>query len=594
MDTLPSNVSVSDVEVRLSGPDERVRWDRVMNERHELGFHRFAGRGLRYVALLCGLWVALAGWQVGALKCRPRDRFIGWTRSQQFERLHLISSNTRFLILGDPGQLPNLASCVMARMLRRLSGDWHERWGHPLELAETFVDPRRHEGTMYVAGNWTYVGRSKGYARGRGGYTDPHGKPKKMFVYPLTSSSCARLCAEEADPDWEVKRTEVEATAETLPCLLDELRKVSDFRRGQGRKHKLGTVLAICVLARLAGKVGCDATSRYAAMMPQEHLEALEAWKDKSGEPRFHAPSRATIHRVMMNADSDELQAAATRWAAAHPATDRTALAVDGKRINGVNRTGAVYHETATIVTHDQGIPIASRVCNEEGGERAAALALLEDLNIAGATITMDALHTTRQTADRIVRTHRAHYLFSVKGNAPETFQTLQSIDWEQEATATFSETSEKEHGRVDRRHIACLSPLKRAINFPHVKQIFRVERHRYEIKTGKTSVEHAYGITSLPASEASPEKLLCLNRRHWSIENKNHRRRDTAFLEDGCLMRSGNGPANNAVFNNMALAIILSAGCHRVPAAIDRFEYKRDEALQQVLATKRRTPQAT
>ena len=210
---------------------------------------------------------------------------------------------------------------------------------------------------------------------------------------------------------------------------------------------------------------------------------------------------------------------------------------------------GAVYHETATIVTHDQGIPIASRVCNEEGGERAAALALLEDLNIAGATITMDALHTTRQTADRIVRTHRAHYLFSVKGNAPETFQTLQSIDWEQEATATFSETSEKEHGRVDRRHIACLSPLKRAINFPHVKQIFRVERHRYEIKTGKTSVEHAYGITSLPASEASPEKLLCLNRRHGSIENKNHRRRDTAFLEDGCLMRSGNGPANNAVF---------------------------------------------
>ena len=106
--------------------------------------------------------------------------------------------------------------------------------------------------------------------------------------------------------------------------------------------------------------------------------------------------------------------------------------------------------------------------------------------------------------------------------------------------------------------------------------------------------MEHAYGITSLPASEASPEKLLCLNRRHWSIENKNHRRRDTAFLEDGCLMRSGNGPANNAVFNNMALAIILSAGYHRVPAAIDRFEYKRDEALQQVLATKRRTPQAT
>ena len=55
-------------------------------------------------------------------------------------------------------------------------------------------------------------------------------------------------------------------------------------------------------------------------------------------------------------------------------------------------------------------------------------LAVLEDVGIRGSVITVDALHTTRNTADAIVRTHGAHYLFTVKGNAPETFETLTDL----------------------------------------------------------------------------------------------------------------------------------------------------------------------
>ena len=65
---------VGDIEIRLARPEDRLRWDRLMAEGHELGFLRFVGRGLRSVAVLGTLWVALAGWQAGALKCRPRDR----------------------------------------------------------------------------------------------------------------------------------------------------------------------------------------------------------------------------------------------------------------------------------------------------------------------------------------------------------------------------------------------------------------------------------------------------------------------------------------------------------------------------------------
>ncbi len=111
--------------------------------------------------------------------------------------------------------------------------------------------------------------------------------------------------------------------------------------------------------------------------------------------------------------------------------------------------------------------------------------------------------------------------------------------------------------------------------------------RERKHARSGNTSIEHACRITSLSHAEASPQRLLSLNPGHWAIENTNHRRRDTAFREDACLKRSGHGPANNTAFSNLALAIILTAGFDRVPAATDHFEWHRDDALKHML-TKR------
>ena len=84
-----------------------------MARHHYLGFRQFAGRGLRHVAVWCGHWLALLGWQSGAFKCAPRDRWLGWHRSVQFRRLHLIGNNTRFLILPEAAGIANLASRVL-------------------------------------------------------------------------------------------------------------------------------------------------------------------------------------------------------------------------------------------------------------------------------------------------------------------------------------------------------------------------------------------------------------------------------------------------------------------------------------------------
>jgi len=60
----PEGFSLSEVGVRLAAREERPVWDALMDERHYLGFRRFAAHaGLRYVAEWCGRWLALAGWR---------------------------------------------------------------------------------------------------------------------------------------------------------------------------------------------------------------------------------------------------------------------------------------------------------------------------------------------------------------------------------------------------------------------------------------------------------------------------------------------------------------------------------------------------
>ena len=120
---------------------------------------------------------------------------------------------------------------------------------------------------------------------------------------------------------------------------------------------------------------------------------------------------------------------------------------------------GSMHFETATLVEHRTGVPIASLNYHDDGGEIAAVGALLEEVPIAGAVITIDALHTTLDTAASIVEKHAADYLMTVKQNAPETFQALVTMPWEL-AAGRFSEDPEKGHGRIDRRHIEVLTPL--------------------------------------------------------------------------------------------------------------------------------------
>ena len=232
-----------------------------------------------------------------------------------------------------------------------------------------------------------------------------------------------------------------------------------------------------------------------------------------------------------------------------------TALAADGKR-HGANRQSEAEYQTVSLVSHH-----ADR--SPRSGEIAAVFALLEEVDITGSVITL-ALHAT------LPPRHRAHYLLSVKGNASETYAALDTIDSGRHGASASNPA--KAMAASDQRHIHTMKPNPGMLNYPQVKQGFASSATATRSRPG-----------SIPAKwpTASPrcaKRLLALNRGHWTIENGNHRYRDTTFAEDACLMHTRHGPSNNAILNNMALAVI---GSKHVAAAVQEFAMDRSQALR-------------
>ncbi len=318
-------------------------------------------------------------------------------------------------------------------------------------------------------------------------------------------------------------------------------------------------MLTIYLLARLAGLHGGRASADYAKSLSQDEWQAVGAWQNPKTQ-RYEPPSMSVLYRVLAQADPADLEAVPQRHALPRLRIG-AAVAADGKRIRGANRNGPDRNETVTLVAHGSGLPLANLGFHDENDEIAAVQTVLETVPLHGRVVTIDTLHTVRNTARLIVETHAAHYLMTIKANAEKTYATLASLDRDQFAMGCHADPEEKAHGRIERHRIQTLTPPPGTVNYPHLQQIFRIQSERRSVKTGQASRETVYGITPVPASPAGPQQLLAWNRGHWTVENQNHRSRDVHFDEDACLARTGHAPVNNALCNCLAIAVLLWSG---------------------------------
>ena len=170
----------------------RAVFETLLATEHYLGYRSSVGQNLKY--LLCTEQDRpVAAWLFGAAawRCEPRDRWIGWTDPERAAGLHRLTNNTRFLIPRWV-QVPGLASWGWSRVSRRLVEDWQSKYGHGIELVETFVDRSRFEGSAYAASNWLEVGLTQGRGRGDRDRLIQVAK-KAVFVYPLNRQARRRL-----------------------------------------------------------------------------------------------------------------------------------------------------------------------------------------------------------------------------------------------------------------------------------------------------------------------------------------------------------------------------------------------------------------
>lgn len=333
-----------EVFVRPVCSSEEQQFQKLMHEHHYLKSLPKISETIWYVATGGGQWIAILSFSAAALKCSPRDRWIGWSFRHQYDRLKWITNNSRFLILPD-WHLPNLASRILSLCEKRIVDDWQMRFGHPVLLLETFVDPRRFQGTIYKAANWIYLGDTKGFSRTRNGYSNTVLSPKMVFVRSLRPNARALL----SQPFLKAGGHRIMLSAEHMQSLPQFFDDIPDPRRPQGRRHRLSTVLAIAAAAVLCGMRGYEAIWEWADDLSQNARSRFGCrYRDK----RYQVPSLYVIRDVLIRVDPEHLDHALQRWNQRYGQQDES-LAIDGKTMcNAVDEKGNQVH-IMSVVGHD-------------------------------------------------------------------------------------------------------------------------------------------------------------------------------------------------------------------------------------------------
>jgi hypothetical protein len=347
-------LNLSEVLVRSVVQSEEVRFQHLMQEHHYLGRLPKISETLWYVAQWRHQWVALLSFSAAAWKCAARDRWIGWSSRCQYDRLKLVTNNSRFLVLPD-WHVPNLASRVLSLCQKRLVADWQDTFGHPVLLLETFVDPQRFRGTVYRAANWLHIGETRGFRRTGKGYSAKGYPPKMVFLKPLQSEARELLCRPILEPSYRTGGTKIMLMAEQMRSLPQFFVDIADPRRTHGRRHRLPTVLAIAAGAVLCGMRGYRAISDWANNLGQK---ARERFRCRREHGRYVVPSQYVIRDVLTRVDPVQLDRALQRWNEAYGKQDRS-LAIDTKTMcNAIDEQGyqthimsAIGHQTKTCYT---------------------------------------------------------------------------------------------------------------------------------------------------------------------------------------------------------------------------------------------------
>jgi predicted transposase YbfD/YdcC len=248
----------------------------------------------------------------------------------------------------------------------------------------------------------------------------------------------------------------------------------------------VAAVLALAAAAVATGSGSFTAIAGWAADVPAGVLADLYR-RCGATRPGAGPPSKATIWRVITGADTAALDAVTGAWLMdrARAAGDLASaghgreaplipVRVDGKTVRGARSPDGSQMHLLAALAGPQGVIAAQTEVGAKTSEIPMIIPLLDGLDLDGAVITADALHTQRATAS-YVHGRGADFALPVKDNQPGLFDALDVLPW-RDVPVTYAAT-DRGHGRITTRTIQVLN-APADLPFPHVSQAYLIERH--------------------------------------------------------------------------------------------------------------------
>jgi predicted transposase YbfD/YdcC len=392
-------------------------------------------------------------------------------------------------------------------------------------------------------------------------------------------------------------------------------KQVKDPRRNQGKRFSLLSMLLLALAAILSNHLSELAIAEWGTGQSEEVKKAL-------GFENGVTPHQSTIQRLFRKVNAEEIETAFRQILLPMVKTEAqergaSAVSIDGKAQKGrlkfeeeqgypVHAVSLVDHQTGIVLTQghvqktDVEVKSESAGANEaeeqeekkQKSELAVASRLIQQIDWKGRVLTGDALYCQRALCAAL-RQAQGDYLLLVKGNQPQLLEDVRLLfapptpakragEGILRLPEQHTQTTEQAHGRVEIRSLRVSSELKGYSDWPGLEQVFEIRR-RWQSK-GQWHEAVRYGVTSLPARIALPERLLKLKRGHWIIENGLHYVKDVTMGEDKSTVHADNGPQIMAALRNTALSLLRRAGCSTIAARM-RYHSTHPQAALGVLS---------
>lgn len=354
-----------------------------------------------------------------------------------------------------------------------------------------------------------------------------------------------------------------------MDSLAGHFERLQDGRRARGKRYRLAQICILATLAKLSGEDRPFGIAQWAQLRHAVLGPIL-------GLPK-RLPSHNTYRRAFASAISpaelDQQLNAFLRQQGGRSVL----IALDGKTLRGTIPAGqsAGLHLLAAYLPAEGIVLVQMAVASKEN-EIVAAPKVLASLDLRGKIVMGDAMQTQRELSVQIIEAE-GDYIWLVKDNQPQLRSDIEQWFAPETHVKGFSppakdfqtvRTINKGHGRHEERTLTTSSLLNDYLDWPGLRQVFKLERCVVHTATGEVRHETVYGVTSLTAQQADAKRLNGLVRQYWGIENGLHYRRDRSLLEDATRMRNRNQAQNLAALNNLIVGLVLRQGWDYLPQA--------------------------